>query len=137
MDLLEWDEKYSVGHEELDTQHKEWLRIMNELHASLVSIDDQALEQVTTEALLAVIEYAETHFQFEEKLMEDAGYEDLEYHRKIHTHFHGKMNRLYDQHVGGQIVLNSQLMKTLQSWLIEHILSEDKKAGRWINSVLV
>lgn len=132
--LFEWDERYSVGHKELDAQHKEWLSIINDLHVRLVSGDVLGLDQVTTEALKAVIRYGEKHFAFEEKLMEEAGYEHLVYHRKLHTDFLGRIIGLYERHRNGEIVLNSQLMKTLQSWLTEHILSEDKKYAQKLES---
>ncbi len=127
MVLLEWNESYSVGNKEIDTQHKEWLRIINSLHTRLIGEGDQGLAQATTEALKAVMSYSEKHFQFEERMMEEAGYEDLLYHQKLHAEFYNRINRLYEKHTSGEIILNSQLMKTLQSWLLDHILFEDKK----------
>ncbi len=126
MGLLEWDERYSVGHKEIDEQHKELVRIINLLHSHLVSNNDNGLEKITSETIKAVIQYGENHFSFEEKLMEDSGYEGLVYHRKLHVNFSNRINDLYERHRRGELVLNSELMKTLQNWLIEHILSEDK-----------
>lgn len=127
MTLLSWDEKYSVGHEGIDEQHKEWLRIMNDLHSRLLNGTAESLDQVTADALKAVVQYGETHFKYEEGLMRESGYEDLAYHQSLHQDFYYNISRLYKKHVEGEIVLNSQLMKTLQNWLLEHILVEDKK----------
>mgnify|MGYP001557028167 CR=1 FL=1 len=128
MPLLQWEDNFSVGHEGVDNQHKEWIRIINVLHDKLINDrDDDDLNSVTTEALLAVKLYGEKHFKYEEGLLAKSGYPELEYHKKLHDDFNQKINKMYYDHVSGDIILNSQLMKLLQNWLKDHILDEDKK----------
>ena len=73
------------------------IRIINNLHESLIGDDDRGLVQITGDALSAVIRYSEKHFEFEEKLLEEAGYEKLVYHRKLHADFYGRICGLYDR----------------------------------------
>lgn len=127
MPYIEWNEEFSVKHAGIDSQHQEWIRILNVLHENLLSDDCKDLTKVTSDSLLAVKAYGEKHFKYEEGLLEKLGYPELEAHRHEHREFYRKIDEMYRNHVNGDIILNSQLMKMLQNWLTDHIMVEDMK----------
>ena len=75
--------------------------------------------------LNALVDYTMSHFAFEEALMEEAGYEFLLVHQQTHQAFTRRINGLYDQFKQGRDV-GSELGELLQTWLIEHIQSDDQ-----------
>ena len=74
MALLAWDNKYSVGVQALDSQHKVLFDILNELHAAMIS--GQA-RQVTGPLLHKLLEYTDKHFTAEENMLSASGYPAL------------------------------------------------------------
>ncbi len=66
MALMTWSNKYSVGVETLDDQHKALMNVLNEFHAA--SMKGQA-EQVAGPLLRQVTAISRQHFSAEESLM--------------------------------------------------------------------
>ena len=125
MALIEWDDsQLSVGIEVIDRQHKKWVDIMNELDEAILSMKGQkVLEQTFAE----MVDYVHYHFAEEEKLMEERDYASLDEHKKIHNIFRERIEKYQKDFQSGELVLCSQVMSTLKSWLQDHIMVEDKK----------
>ena len=81
MSYFPWRNKYSVGNQQMDNEHKLLVDLIDQLHDAFVSgrSADTALSVADT-----LVEYTKTHFVNEERLMEEAGYKSLESHRKNH-----------------------------------------------------
>lgn len=88
--------------------------------------EDRTID-IGKDALKDMIEYGKYHFASEEKFMEKIGYPGIEEHKKIHEVFVGKLNTLDEQMQNGILVLNSEVIKIIENWLIDHILNEDQK----------
>ena len=129
MSLISWDDTLSVGFDEIDAQHKDWIRIVNDLHDVLDSGDAQQLSGITEKSLAAMVDYAHYHFEFEEQFMEKIGTPGWEKHKQMHARFTEYLLKIQDDTRKGFQPLNTQLMSILRNWLIEHILTEDKKIG--------
>lgn len=128
MPLIQWNEEYCIGIPEIDEQHIEWVNIINSLHESLLNEQEKELGLLTSKALAAMLSYCEMHFKFEENYMEELGYPNLAEHKTLHKRFMENIIELFDQHASNEVVLlNSQLMKILKNWLVQHILEEDSK----------
>ena len=63
MSLIKWEEKYSVGVESMDNQHKKLVQMINDIF-------DELRGGATHESLLKIIEglveYTQVHFKAEE-----------------------------------------------------------------------
>lgn len=131
MELIEWTEDLSIGHEEIDEQHKEWINIINRLNKALVSNKGGA----SIDSLFkGVFYYTNYHFACEEALMQEASYADLDAHCKMHLHFKEgiltHIKALQDgEHKDVTIVMGS-----LKDWLINHIKKEDTKLKKALAS---
>lgn len=125
MSYIMWDESYSVEVKEIDDQHKKWISIINELHESLMK--GQGFEEITEKSLKAMEEYGAFHFDFEEKYMAEIGFHDLANHKRLHDEFLEKIRKYVRDNESGKLILNTEIMKILKDWLVNHILHCDKQ----------
>lgn len=120
--LVQWDDSYSLGLEQIDEQHKVLFDIMNHLWSAIV----RRAEGAEMQKILDELEhYTVSHFTAEEAFMQSAGFAGLEEHRKLHVHFVARIRGARDDlREGKQISLD--LLHFLRDWLVQHIQAEDR-----------
>ena len=59
--------------------------------------------------------------------MEEIGFLGIEEHKRIHNDFVKKLDSLAIQMHQGTHLLNSEIIKIIENWLVNHILKEDQK----------
>ncbi|MGK5088464.1 bacteriohemerythrin [Bdellovibrionota bacterium FG-2] len=124
MGLFAWSDKYSVGIPSIDAQHQHLVEMLNKIHEAMkVEKGEEALAEI----LAAAVKYAQVHFTYEEGLLAQAQYPELEHHKEFHIAFAKKAEALIEQLKEGKQVLTIETWKFLKSWLQEHIQGEDKK----------
>ncbi len=129
MIALTWNAMdHSVGHEELDKQHKTLLELINQLcvHHQL---DDAYFNFVLQE----LNGYVKNHLQYEEKLLEEAGYHELREHKLSHQKFVDKINAIKDQKMTQETRMD--LIKYLMRWWDHHIMLEDMRYKPYISKL--
>jgi hemerythrin-like metal-binding protein len=125
-ELVAWSDDFLVNNETIDAQHKELVRMANEFYAG-VQMGGVMAKVFFMKTIQGAVLYVKTHFSTEENLMQQAGYPDLEMHKKQHEHFVGE--------VTAQIaILESEdnpdpaaFVKYLMDWVLQHIAESDKK----------
>jgi len=133
MSRIEWDEALSVKNDEIDGQHKKWIEIHNRLHEVLISGNMSNVDKIGVETLQAILEYARYHFKFEEDYLKMINYPGLVEHRRLHKDFDMRAYTSYRQILAGEVVLNSEILKVMKNWLLEHISHEDQKYRRFLH----
>ncbi|MCP4571655.1 MAG: hemerythrin family protein [bacterium] len=124
MPLIEWKEEFSVGNEELDRQHRKWLEFIERLH----QVDDADCHDRIVHDILDEMEiYSRYHFWSEERMLEQAGYEDLENHRREHDAMKGRIAAQMNAFRSDTDFDHSRVAEMLWHWLIEHILQSDHR----------
>jgi hemerythrin len=118
-----WDNSFETGIAEVDAQHQRLVAIINELVDAIGRAPADALKGIVTQ----LKDYAQYHFQTEEKIMEAAGYDGLADHRDEHAQFVDQI-LLFDL----DVILASEglawdMLHFLKGWLTNHILIVDKK----------
>ena len=134
--LFEWKEKYSVGVEKFDDQHKELLRIGRDL-VSAFEGTEEGIDQydLILDLLNEMQEYTVYHFESEEKAMKEADYPELEKHKKIHQKFVNKLKEIDTDKIDkNQQEFSMELLNFLATWIEEHILGEDQKYTPYMNN---
>lgn len=122
---IEWnDEKMATGFPEIDTQHKEWIRRINEFDDAVVNHKGQEAIQNTLDFLA---QYSETHFAGEEALMTQHNSPVQEANRAAHNEFRGKLSeiRSWVKNEGATSVEVVALKDALEEWLVNHICTVD------------
>jgi hemerythrin len=127
MSKIEWDDSFSVNNIEIDNQHKQWIAIYNKMYDGLIDADSNAYQDTAVEVLQALLDYTRKHFAFEEEYMREIDYPDVTRHYRIHKDFDSQIYSYNRDLREGKVVLNSQILKLIENWLLDHILIEDKK----------
>ncbi len=130
-----WGPQYELDILVIDQQHKRIVEFINALD-SLVGKPDAYLG--VARILYDLVDYTESHFSFEEALMERAGYKELDDHHQVHRQFTQRIESLLRSTEKGEDVAEA-LLQLLEKWLLHHILEEDRayadEVREFINSI--
>ena len=122
MKKIEWIEEYSVGVAELDAQHIKIIEVINELNANQgLSSRSEKLHNL----LGRIIVYAQQHLDYEEQLLKENNYPDLENHLEKHQDYKQKISDFAVEILEYREDLSPKLLDYLNHWWINHILKED------------
>ena len=124
MKKINWSDEYSVGVSELDKQHKQIISAINELNENLdLSSRSERLHNI----LGRIIIYAQNHLNYEENLLRENGYPDLESHSKKHKDYTKTVSDFAVEILEYREELPIKLLEFLNQWWVNHILKEDMK----------
>lgn len=128
---IEWKSSLDTQITEIDQQHRSLVQAINQLMEAF--IDYTAAEEVRR-TLIFLGDYVNTHFTYEEGLMQEAGYPDFKEHRQKHRVFVDGFRRLVDyfKENGATEELARNTQFKVAHWLVNHIGSEDKKMAAWV-----
>jgi hemerythrin len=131
MGLIKWNEFYSVNIEEIDSQHKKLINLINRMYDAMkAGRGGEALSAVLTE----LVDYTVYHFETEERLFIQYGYAEYEAHKIIHDDLTRRARELKDQLDRGNNLITMDVMLFLSNWLNVHILEVDKKYSPYLSS---
>lgn len=131
MAVLNWEDKYSVGVRDLDSQHKQLIAILNELYEAMQA---QKTNEVLGQIINKLVNYTKVHFTSEEKYMEQYGYPDIAGQKKEHIAFTEKVLAFQEAFNSGRTSLSVSVTSFVKDWLVNHISVSDKKYGPFLNS---
>lgn len=127
MQRMVWTANCRLGFEEVDSQHRLLYAIANEL----IEIESPASQEMEIKYLLRHLrDYIEKHFRYEEELMANHNYPQLENHKQKHDKIVVEMKEAL-QNSNSMTKLKSNLEDLLISWIQTHILIEDKRFSDW------
>ena len=121
MEIIQWRPTLETGIDVIDQQHKRIVDYINALRIAQVKGDRGAVARTIDD----VIDYTQSHFGFEEALMEDAGYPLLNAHKRVHELFIRRVAVLHQRFKSGEDIAQD-LHNVLARWLITHIQTEDQ-----------
>jgi hemerythrin len=131
MEIIKWQDIYEVHIEEIDSQHKKLVSLVNTLAEAMRSGRGKT---VVGKVLKELVDYAAYHFETEEKCFLQHGYPEYEAHKQIHCDLTKRamdMKKAFDQ---GKPLATTQVMLFLTEWLNKHIVEEDRKFGRYVDA---
>lgn len=120
METLRWNNRFSVGNQEIDLQHKMLFNLIN----YLVSNSGRACKRhEMPEILEELIAYTDYHFTAEEAFLE--GHPTFAAHRAAHAEFIGKTRLFKKAFMEKKEEINGDLFAYLVKWMREHVLETD------------
>ena len=125
---MEWSEKFNIGIDVIDNQHRQILDYINALEK--IRATGAAREQIK-DVFDDLIDYTQSHFSFEENLLAQVNYQFLPSHRSIHELFVKRLKDYRQRFDNGESV-EDDLHRLLSKWLINHIQHDDQD---YINAV--
>lgn len=127
--LLCWNEKYSVGVDEIDRQHKHLMNLIN-------SIDEAVKEDKSYEQFAPIVDelvsYTLWHFAYEEKLLQANNCPDFERHLHDHLILHKEIIDWHEKIQHCNKVQLNELIIVLKLWFPGHILTADKMHAEYL-----
>jgi len=131
-----WKEKYKIGVELIDGQHKELFRRVLDFIKTVQAEGpwESKLSEVK-ETMGFMKEYVIIHFSDEEVYQREIGYPDYGKHRQIHAKFKNEVQKYAERFQ--QEAYNEETVQEfggkLMAWLINHVAGEDQKIGDYQN----
>ncbi|MCM1388307.1 MAG: response regulator [Bacillus sp. (in: Bacteria)] len=136
---LIWQERFNIGVNFIDREHKKLFGILNRLFAA--GKKKEKGSWVIREGIKYFKEHATKHFSEEETYMASIGYEGFEMHRRLHDSFRKKTlpaleKELERTHYSAEAI--DHFLAVCAGWLIGHTLTEDraitgKPMNQWKN----
>lgn len=129
---MQWTDEYEIGIGVIDAQHRRIVEYINRIDACEQSGDHTQMNDV----LHCLVDYTLSHFAFEEALMEDVGYQELESHKLTHDSFRRQIERLKARyHQGDDVAV--ELSEMLLTWLLKHIMTDDQSYAPQVRKQLM
>jgi hemerythrin len=128
---LKWSKNLDTGIDVIDGQHKQIVDYINQLHDAKLTQNRTVIGKVIED----MVDYTISHFGFEETLMEDAGYEFLRPHKRVHELFIKRVSEYKQRFETGEDV-TEELHGLLSRWLFSHILNDDAAYAPIVTSSL-
>lgn len=131
MAFVEWKPDYSVGHLEIDQQHRKLVDIINHLHDSMkMGGKPEDLVRIMND----LVNYTRFHFSHEEKLMQQTAYPDLANHQRVHRAMIDQVEKFRREAGSSRTGFSIKLMGFLKNWLTDHIMGTDQKYAPTLKS---
>lgn len=128
---FEWNEKYELGIQEIDLQHKKLIGISNELY-DVATKDDVNLKLTMSKILKNLTDYTVYHFTSEEDFMKKYGYEGVPMHKIAHDNFVSEVTQQIKKLDSGSKEAVLLFYDYIANWILTHIAKADKI---WANFV--
>ena len=129
MEYVEWSDDLSIELEEIDTQHKKFIEILNQLQHILEEKNHRKKMGIV---LFDLVNYTKFHFGTEERYMVAYDYGMKESHMAIHKDFVMKISEFARNYLYGKRDIDEELLSYLVEWLKEHIRTVDKEFGAFL-----
>lgn len=119
INMLFKNEKHTLGHNEIDETHQEFVNIYN-------SLKDSTTESYKN-VMIKLYEHTKIHFCQEEQMMEEFNYPRKKEHIDEHNKVLGEMEYFINRSNSkiGQTLLKAYYDEKLPSWFDLHLISMD------------
>ena len=128
MSIMKWDERFDLGVETMDGQHRQLIDLMNRVHDLAHA---GAGKKAVVDAINTLAEYTVKHFREEEEYMDRIGFPEAKTHKVVHE----RLLKTFGEHVesieAGDGSVPDKFFSFLQFWLSAHICNVDKKYGNF------
>lgn len=121
MAFLSWHDRFSVGHAEIDAQHKKLFELVNLFDDVIKMGLSEELGRIMDDLISATIE----HFAFEEALMRKIGFPKTVDHVRMHGELLKQVQDMRAKMKAGGYVGAKAIVRFLADWLTSHLMRED------------
>jgi hemerythrin len=130
MPLINWNDTLSVNVNEIDQQHKNLIRMINELNDAMKQGKGRT---VIGKIIKDMIDYTTTHFKTEEGYFDRFGYPEAAGHKREHALFVEKVSAFSKGFEEEKLSLSIEVLDFLSDWLKNHIKGTDRKYSEFFN----
>jgi hemerythrin-like metal-binding protein len=114
---IEWDEKYRIGNEAIDEEHRDLFGIANRF-LKATDIEEKRAAAVELRG------YTKEHFRHEEILMHEVGYPLIATHLRLHEDLISKLAAMEAKILNGELH-QVEIEEFINYWFIKHMAAVD------------
>ncbi len=123
--LFEWNDSFLIGIAELDHEHRVLIDDINKLHEELVGAEKKS---AIKKCLGEIYVHMQAHFALEERVMKEHEYVFYDEHKREHEQFLESYAECMLQFLNGaDIFARNPIEECLSQWIVDHIITSDKK----------
>jgi hemerythrin len=125
--IIQWDESLTVHNEVLDDQHKQFIKLINDLDEVTAGRGD--ITKSVKEAIHFLEEYAQKHFSYEESYFINHNFPEADTHIDFHKAYMatiGGMRKELEMD-GATVRLANNISRFTADWLITHVRGVDHR----------
>jgi hemerythrin len=127
--FVRWKDSYSVGLKTIDEEHKNLLRLINNLQSAVRYYTGEEFER---RALAELIEYTKVHFAREEDLMKKHDFPGYEEHKRQHDEMTATAQKMVNRYEQDALGAMDEISTFLRDWLISHINGTDQQYSKFL-----
>ena len=124
MALIEWKDEFCVGIPDVDHEHQELIRLINNLH------DAMSGENATISVmdfLGEIYSHVSAHFALEEKIMRTQKYDQYTDHKADHERLLDEMRDIMDDYEESAYYSDEEFSAHIKRWFTEHFKTKDAR----------
>lgn len=125
------NKKYNTGVVWQDFQHGQLMDLFFKVKEAKAN---KAGDDVFKYSLAFLAMYVNHHFKLEEEYMDVYYYPDTDKHKAEHKEFIRRIKKFRNEYQTYDEKAIDKLLVTVNNWILEHILGDDKKLGEYILS---
>ena len=122
MAFMEWSDRYLLGHQEVDAQHKHLFKMLNQLHQAIVDGDDQS---AVGKIIAELGDFTLAHFATEEQLFFEQQYPQYEEHKQEHDRLAREALKIQEHFQSKQITASFELLDFFSDCVKRHTTDYD------------
>jgi len=122
---MEWTEYMGTGESDIDDQHKELFKYLNDIGEAVRGKRDSA---EIAKILQAASDYTKKHFDFEEALVAKHNCPLQDINKKAHGEYKKTFSEMIEKYTEEpSLAIGIRAHRVLTNWLFDHIIEIDKK----------
>jgi hemerythrin len=124
MSLIEWKDEFNLGIEEVDSEHRVLVALINALHDAMLAGVGRA---DVVEGISEIYTLVSAHFEREEAFMRETRYMAYAEHKEDHEVLLDDLREIIDQIRSGGGYAEERLSADLQFWFSDHFSTHDAR----------
>jgi hemerythrin len=128
---LQWTDENSVYLPELDEEHRVIFHLLQDLRHSVVDGEANVRLELKSQHLADEVTY---HFQHEERLMREARYPQMEWHKRQHAASRAQLTTLLEAIRTGKQAAIFESLEAMAKGIRDHIGIADRMAGAYLRN---
>ena len=130
MAIFLWSDRFKINVKVLDDQHRQLIRVINELHDAMQSGRGRDVIGTT---LTKLINYTMTHFSTEEEILLRNRFPMYAEHKRQHDLLTGKVVKYKKEYDAGATTTSVEILNFMIQWLTDHLLKTDHQYSAYLN----
>lgn len=135
MKSFNWNSNFETGVKEVDEQHKELVKIINN-YSELLANNSATIENID-KTLEKLITYTKFHFREEETLMCSSGVDPrhIKLHKNLHKGLIDEINSMVTKNHSDKFLVRTHILDLIIHWLAYHILGTDMNMAKQMTAI--